>query len=87
MIINNYVNDFLIIPITLIISLVSIQKIRNNKTYRISPVLIVYVCALYSFIFEYYLPKNVPRYTYDIIDIVVYFLGGLLFYFLQKISQ
>lgn len=79
-----YVNDFLIVPIVLTISLAVIRKVKNNKTLVISLPNILYVSLLYSVIFEFWLPKFHPRYTFDIIDIVLYFLSGFVFYFLQK---
>ena len=78
--INFYVNDFLIVPITLLISLLVLQKTKNRKNYQIPWYYIVYVCGLYSVFFEYYLPKVNQRYTADLIDVGLYFLGGLFFY-------
>ena len=79
-----YANDFLIIPIVLYISLFVIQKLKGNDKIQLSFLNIIYLCTLYSVIFEYWLPKFHPRYTTDFIDVALYFLSGVLFYFLQK---
>ena len=79
-----YVNDFLIIPIVLYICLFVIQKLKRNNEIQLSFLNIIYLSTLYSVIFEYWLPKFHPRYTTDFIDVVLYFLSGIIFYFLQK---
>lgn len=84
--INFYVNDFLIIPIVLAVCLYILRWTKNDKYYTISLFNILYLCLLYSIIFEYILPKNLDRYTADIIDVFLYFLGGLTFYILQKLN-
>lgn len=83
-IIRFYVNDFVITPIVLTISLFVMQKLRNDKNYTIPLIVVLYLCSLYTVIFEYMLPKFHPRYTTDIVDVILYFFGGILFYYLQK---
>lgn len=83
-IINNYVNDFLIIPIVLTICLFVLIRTRNNKNYKISLSIILYLCFLYSVLFEFIFPNYLARYTKDYIDILLYFAGGIVFYQLQK---
>ncbi|WP_299521505.1 hypothetical protein [Winogradskyella sp.] len=83
-IINNYVNDFLIVPICLTISLALLRLTRNDKGYylRIYPVL--YLALFYAVLFEFVLPQYYERYTSDPIDIILYFLSAILFYTLQR---
>lgn len=83
-IVQFYVNDFLIIPIVLTLCLLVIRWLRNDKNYVIPLRFILYLCVLYSVFFEWYLPKIHPRYTADIIDVLLYFLGGFVFCLLQK---
>lgn len=85
-IINNYVNDFLIIPIILIPSLFILQWSRSDKNYRISFWVIIYICSLYALLFEFLIPKYHPRYTADLIDVILYFAGGFVFYYLQNVT-
>lgn len=82
--IRYYVNDFLIVPIVLSISLIAIRKLKNNQQFKLSFLQITYVCLLYALIFEYWLPKFHTRYTADFIDVLLYFTSGIVFYFLQK---
>jgi len=79
-----YVNDFLIIPMVLTVLLYIVRKAQNNRYKTISLFNILYLCLLYSILFEFWLPKFHHRYTNDIIDVCLYFLSGILFYFLQK---
>ena len=82
--IRYYVNDFLIVPIVLTLSLISIRKLKNSKEFKLSLLQIAYICLLYALIFEYWLPKFHARYTADLIDVLLYFISGTVFYFLQK---
>ena len=41
------------------------------------------VATLYVVYFELYLPGRSQRYTADLLDVVCYFSGALLFYFFQ----
>lgn len=82
--INNYVNDFLIIPIVLTTCLYILRGSKNNKYYQIPLGVIVYICVLYSVLFEFVLPKYYIRYTVDVLDVVLYFAGGFVFFVLQK---
>ncbi len=79
-----YVNDFLIVPIVLFIGLKTVQIARNDTQVRLSLMLILWICFLYSFLFEFIFPMSLKRYTADKIDVLLYFLSGLLFYQLQK---
>ncbi len=83
-IIRFYVNDFLIIPMVLTVLLYTVRKTQNNRHKTISIFNILYLCLLYSLIFEFWLPKFQQRYTGDMMDVCLYFLSGILFYFLQK---
>ena len=83
-IIRHYVNDFLIIPIILFISLQILKWSKNDKNYKLPLVIILYVCFMYSVLFEFVFPKYLARYTKDFIDVFLYFASGFIFYFLQK---
>ena len=83
-VIRFYLNDFLIIPIVLFICLQVLKWSKNDKNYTISLSLILYLCFLYSILFEFIFPKYLARYTKDFIDVVLYFASGILFYKLQK---
>lgn len=80
----HYLNDFLAIPIITTVCLQGVWIIKKDKTIRLNIFTILSVIALFSIVFEYYLPKQSYRYTGDIWDVVCYFLGGVVFYFLQR---
>lgn len=83
--INNYTNDFLIIPIVLSICLFVLRKTRSHKTFRISIAMILYIVVMYALFFEVLMPKLSERYTADGIDVLMYSVGGLWFWFLQRV--
>ncbi|WP_088323467.1 hypothetical protein [Polaribacter tangerinus] len=81
-----YLNDFLIIPVVLYSSLQVLKWSKNNKSYKISTFIIIYICTLYSILFEFVFPEFLERYTKDYLDILLYYLGGAVFYKLQQIE-
>lgn len=82
--INNYVNDFLCLPILLGGISFIIRKLKKDNSFKLSMVFILCLASYYAFYFEYYLPKFHPRYTSDWIDVLLYFLGGFAFFFSEK---
>ena len=82
----HYLNDFLVIPIVATVGLHGVWFIRKDKSIRLNIFTILSLVALFSILFEYYLPQKSYRYTGDIWDVVCYLLGGIVFYILQKIE-
>lgn len=82
----HHLNDFLVIPMVALLSLHGVWLIKKDNTIRLDILTIFSLVVLFSFLFEYYLPLQSHRYTGDIWDVVCYSLGGLVFYFLQKIE-
>ncbi len=80
----HYLNDFLTIPIVATICLHGVWLLKKNNAIRLNLYSILSLVALFSLYFEYYLPKQSDRYTGDIWDVICYFLGGIVFYILQK---
>lgn len=78
-----YVNDFLCMPIVLTICFEVVHLIKRDSNIRLSLFSILSLTVLYSLYFEVYLPKVTLRYTADILDVLMYLSGSLLFYFLQ----
>ncbi|WP_299366922.1 hypothetical protein [Winogradskyella sp.] len=87
LIVNNYVNDFLIVPICLTISLVLLRFTRNDEDYYLRFYHVLYLALFYAVLFEYVLPQFYERYTSDRVDIMLYFLSAMLFYYLQRKSK
>lgn len=77
--INNYSNDFLLIPIVLNLCKTIIQFVKSKYNLQLPLLFCITVTTGYSFFFEVWLPTINPRYTADIWDVFTYFLG-LIFY-------
>lgn len=86
-VINNYLNDLLCMPIVLGAVTFVIRNLKKDKTYQLSLFFVLFMAGYYSFYFEYYLPKVNVRYTADWIDVVLYFMGSIGFYYFQKRSN
>lgn len=82
--INNYLNDFLCMPIVLFIGQFAIRKLKGDKILRLPCPLILTLTLFYSFYFEYYLPRINLRYTADFLDVVLYFSGAVFFYLVEN---
>jgi hypothetical protein len=68
-------------------ALIIIRLIKCDKTIVISTGMIFIQVLLVSVYFEWYLPKyksHVHPYTSDLWDVVMYVLGGILFWGLQQ---
>lgn len=82
-----HLTDLLFIPAMALFALIFIRIIKRNDKLKISPFLLFFQTGLIALYFEFYLPFYSPRateYTSDMIDILMYFLGAILFLLLQK---
>ncbi len=82
--IHNYLNNLLCMPLVLTICLIVLQFIKKNYRLTIPIFAIASITIYYILYFEWYLPKVNDRYTSDPIDGVLYVLGAIGFYFIQK---
>ena len=82
---NDYVNDFLCMPIVLVICRGVVRRIKSNAdlSLPLGPVLVLTV--FYAFFFEVYLPEFHLRYTRDVIDVLLYFSGSGFFLAVQHL--
>lgn len=81
--VTSYLNDFLCMPIILTISMEVVRRIKKLPGLRLSLFTVLSLTAFYSVYFELYMPEVHSRYTADIMDVVMYLSGALLYYFLQ----
>ena len=81
--IYSYVNDFLCMPVVLTICLKTVHFIKKNYSIRLPLSLVVTLTSFYAIYFEYYMPLVEPRYTADMLDVVMYFAGAGIIYVLQ----
>lgn len=82
--IQNYLNNLLCMPLVLTICLIVLQYIKKNYWLTIPIFAIVSITLYYILYFEWYLPEVNSRYTADPIDAVLYIIGAIGFYFMQK---
>ncbi|MFS4466536.1 hypothetical protein [Maribacter sp. 2210JD10-5] len=80
---NNYLNDFLCIPIVLKICQYAVRYIKSDATIKIPLLLQVIIALLFIFYFEGVLPQLNSRYTADVMDILAYSLGLSLFIMIE----
>lgn len=79
--------DLLFVPLQLIIALCGLRIIKQNKQLKIPVILILLVVLCDSVLFEWYLPnfsENVHLFTGDFSDVLMYVIGGLLFWGIQR---
>lgn len=78
--------DLLFVPCMCLVGLITVRYIKRNPIAVIPWYLVFLQTAIITYYFEYYLPRNctgLSCYQFDYIDIVMYFLGGFLFLWLQ----
>ena len=85
--VNNYLNDLLCIPLVLGALTFIIRKLKRDPRFTLPFGFIFILSSYYAVFFEYYLPKTNIRYTSDWIDVLLYFLGGMLFYLFQRVRD
>lgn len=81
--VNNYLNDFLCMPIVLKICLKVVRFIRSDDRLQLPLLLCFTVTLLFAVYFEGYLPHVSARYTQDFWDLVCYAAGMSLFLWLE----
>lgn len=79
-----YVNDFLCMPIVLSLCLATIRIIKRTESLYVPLLIVLILTTYFTLYFEWLMPKLNTRYTFDKFDIVLYYLGALLFFRFQK---
>ncbi|NQV15868.1 hypothetical protein HQ531_10460 [bacterium] len=83
---NNYLGDFLALPIYLPVSLYLAAQLKIvPNLYRLHWIHVLGTIILFSVIFEGLVPVFDTRSTRDPFDLIAYFAGGILVYFTQTI--
>lgn len=77
--INNYLNDFLCMPIVLKICLYVVRYVKSNDYLKLPLLLQISVTLVFILYFEVVLPSFDTRYTADLLDLIA-FTAGLLFF-------
>ena len=81
---SSYLNDLLCLPIVLSICFFIIRSFGKNRSLKISFFTAFSLAALYAVYFEFYLPEVTTRYTSDVIDVLLYFVGAIIFWLVQS---
>jgi hypothetical protein len=82
-----YGNDFLCMPIVLSICLIVSRSIKKEPGIYLSLFTILSLTTFYAIFFEVFLPKVGQDYTADLVDVIMYFAGGFLFYSVQNLER
>ncbi len=81
--ITSYLNDLLCMPIVLWICLKAVHIIKRDNGIHLDLLTIFSITIFYAVYFEWYLPLVEPRYTADWMDVIMYFSGAFIFYYMQ----
>ena len=81
---SSYLNDLLCLPIVLSICFFVVRSFGINRSPKISLFTAFSLAALYAIYFEFYLPEVTTRYTSDVIDVLLYFVGAIIFWLVQS---
>ena len=81
-IVTNYANDLLYLPLVLGAIEFLIRRLKRDSSFKLSLGFVIFLACAYSIYFEYYLPKANARYTADWIDVILYFVGGIAYFFI-----
>lgn len=81
--IRNHLNDTLA-TVFLFSCIALLRTLRKRRSY-INFVTILAVCTVASIMWEYVAQFVKPESTFDYIDILCYFMGGAIYYLIQKI--
>ena len=81
---NDYLADLVCMPIILCFCLVGVRWIKKIPQFWLSWRMILSMTLFYAIIFEWLLPLKSNEYTGDILDVVMYFVGALVYgWFMQ----
>ena len=81
-IVNNYGNDLLYLPLVLGAIEFLIRRLKKDSSFNLPLGFVIFLAISYSLYFEYFLPKVNARYTADWIDVFLYFVGGIGYFFI-----
>lgn len=79
-----YVNNFLCMPVVLGLCLAIIRRLKKTENSYVPLVVVLGLTTYFAIYFEWFMPQISTRYTADIIDIGLYYLGAILFFSIQK---
>ena len=81
-IVTNYANDLLYLPLVLGAIEFIIRQLKKDSSFGLPLGFVIFLAISYSIYFEYYLPKVAARYTSHCNDVILYFVGGIAYFFI-----
>jgi hypothetical protein len=81
---NSYWSDVLCLPIILTLSVWCVRRLQQKTTLLLEPKHIFVLWLYVSVVFEGILPMVAPKFRSDPFDILMYAVGGYLFYRFQS---
>lgn len=84
-VLHAYMDDFICVPVVLFPVLLIYRKwIAKSDSYVLPIGYIISTCLILSLVFEIVLPIKNTNHTSDPMDMFLYGIGGVLFWFMQK---
>lgn len=86
--ISYYFTDLLFVPAMCTFALIFTRMIKRNPSWIVPLHFVLIQTALISIYFEWYLPTYYGRpgwYTSDFADVIMYFLGAVIFVVIQRV--
>ncbi|WP_270089927.1 hypothetical protein [Sphingobacterium sp. SYP-B4668] len=82
---NNWLTDFVFVPLIIHVSqAVGIYFLQTKKPFRYPLFQILLISLATSYVFEWMMPEFTIHHTSDLWDVVVYFLGGMFYYYVHQ---
>ncbi len=81
---SHYFADLLCMPLLLSVAVLVMRWVRADAGLHLSGAMILVATLYVSLVFECVLPLFFQRYTADVWDVLMYGVGGGLFYVFQK---
>ncbi|MFC6997551.1 hypothetical protein [Rufibacter roseus] len=84
LVVQHFLDDLLCLPLVLTVTLFVMRFFYGTQV-RFSVYQVAFVVVYVSVLFEVVLPQYMERYTGDVVDVVLYAVGGWIYYrFLNK---
>lgn len=81
---NSYLTDLICLPLALMICLNVVRFLKRDAEFKLGILPIAILFVEYSLIFELIAPYKSNLYTGDAVDVLMYLIGAIAFYFLQS---
>lgn len=76
-----YLNDSIIVPLTALVARTLMRFLFSKPKFILKIGEVVYIVVFYSVVFELVLPYFMHRYKADYVDVMMYALGGVLYWY------